>query len=48
MLLLPEAKALLEAYGMPDNIDVPKDLITDDEITGYLGFVKFTELIKNK
>lgn len=48
MLLLPEAKALLEAYGMPDNIDVPKDLITDDEIMGYLGFVKFTELIKNK
>jgi len=48
MLLLPEAKALLEVHGLPENTEVPKDLTTEEERTAYLGFTRFIELIKNK
>ncbi len=48
ILLLPEAKSLLEEFGLPDNIETPKQITTDDEKTAYLGFVKFMEIIKNK
>src|SRR5690606_35779662 len=48
MLLLPEAKALLEVHGLPENTEIPKQITIEDEKTAYLGFVKFIELIKNK
>ena len=47
-ILLPEAKALLEAHGLPENTEISKQITTEDEKTAYLGFVKFIELIKNK
>jgi len=48
MLLLPEAKALLEVHGLPENTELPKEAVTNEMKTVYLGFTKFFELIKNK
>lgn len=42
------AKDLIDVYGMPSNTDVPKEITTNEEKVAYLGFVKFTELIKNR
>ena len=47
-MFLPEAKALLEAHGLPENTEIPKQITTEEERTAFLGFTKFIELIKNK
>ena len=46
-LLYPEAKAILEVHGLPEQTEVPKEISNETDRTAYLGVVRFVELIKN-